>query len=254
MSNPRIKQILKEKDAGIRSGTQAMLNLLKELQRQIQAELAMAALGSWDAYYLKKSLDNIEYQISNFEAKAKLEIEGLLEDAWGRGQSLVDIPLGIAGIYTGLHLSTSSLDVLKNYANDYLEKLFQDLWYRVKGEISLGIMGAKTPQEVAKAIGKNLKDPSHFGSIAKRAEVITKTEMGRVFSMATQMRLEQASQYVEGLEKQWIHAGHPKVARPSHLAADGQHVPVNEPFNIGGVKMMYPRDPRAPLDEIINCG
>jgi hypothetical protein len=116
------------------------------------------------------------------------------------------------------------------------------------------MMGGKTPQEVAAAIGKNLNDPSIFTSIAARAETITKTEMGRVFSTAAQKRMEEASRHVAGLEKQWIHAGHPKHARPGHEAAHGQHVPVGEPFNVGGTKMMYPRDPAAPLDEVINCG
>ena len=75
-----------------------------------------------------------------------------------------------------------------------------------------------------------------------------------VYSQATQIRLMQAAENVEGMEKEWIHAGHPKKARPSHLAADGQHVPANEPFIIGGIKMQFPHDPAAPLNETIGCG
>jgi hypothetical protein len=252
--NSEIKRILKAKDAGIKSGTQAMLGLLKELQKQILGELGQAALGSWDAYHLKQALDAIEYQISNFKAKATAEADGLLKDSWGKGQSMVDMPLAEAGVYVGWHLPTSVLDTLKDFTFDRISGLSNDAWLKIKGELNLGILGGKTPQEVAAAIGKNLTDPSIFASIADRAEVITKTEMGRVFSEATQLRMEQAAEYVDGLEKQWIHAGHPKKARPSHLAAHGQHVPVNELFNIGGVLMMSPREPGAPLEEVINCG
>ena len=66
--------------------------------------------------------------------------------------------------------------------------------------------------------------------------------------------MEEAAKSVDGLEKMWRHAGHPRSPRITHLAADGRHVPVDEPFDIGGVAMMYPRDPAAPSEEVINCG
>lgn len=253
--NSEIRRILKEKDAAIRSGAESMLELLKELHKQIQAELGRAALGSWDSYHLKQSLDSIEYQISNFTAKAKAEAAGLLKDAWAKGQSLVNAPLIEAGsgIYTGFYLSTSVLDTLTSFTFHKIENLSAYAWDTIKSELTLGMLGAKTPAEIAKAIGKDI-DAGRFSSIAYRAEVITRTEMGRVFSTAAQMRMEEAAKYVDGLEKEWIHAGHPKKPRETHLLAHEQHVPVDESFNIGGIEMMYPRDPAAPLDEIINCG
>lgn len=43
--------------------------------------------------------------------------------------------------------------------------------------------------------------------------------------------------------------------RPTHITADGQRVPVNEPFRVGGYKMMYPTDDSlgAGPEEIVNC-
>lgn len=43
--------------------------------------------------------------------------------------------------------------------------------------------------------------------------------------------------------------------RISHWNADGQTVPVNEPFIVGGYKMMFPLDDSlgAPITEIVNC-
>ena len=252
--NSEIRRILKEKDRAIKTGTRAMLDVLKELQKQTLDEIGRASITEWDAYHLKQMLNSIEHQIDNFSAKAKAEADGLLEESWGMGRNLVDIPLADAGIYTGFRLSTSALDTLKDFTFHKIEGLSEAAWDKIRGELTLGVMGGKTPQEVAKAIGKNLTDPSIFTSIAHRAEVITQTEMGRVFSTATELRMEQAADHVDGLEKMWRHVGHPKVPRLTHLAADGQHVPVNESFSIGGVEMMYPRDPGAPIEETINCG
>jgi hypothetical protein len=252
--NSGILRIIKDKDRAIKSGTESMLDLLKDLQKQTIDELGRASLDSWDAYHLKQMLYSIGYQIDNFTAKAKSEADGLLKDVWGKGQSLVDLPLAEKGIYMGFHLSTSVLDTLKDFAFHKLEDVSNAAWSKIRGELTLGVLGGKTPQEVATAIGRNLEDPSIFKSIAARAEVITQTEMGRVFSTAAEMRMEEAGQHVDGLEKEWLHSGHPKVPRPEHLAANGQHVPVDEPFIIGGVEMMFPRDPAAPIEETINCG
>lgn len=43
--------------------------------------------------------------------------------------------------------------------------------------------------------------------------------------------------------------------RMTHAAANGQTVPINQPFYIGGYPMMFPRDDSggAPINEIINC-
>lgn len=46
-----------------------------------------------------------------------------------------------------------------------------------------------------------------------------------------------------------------EYVRVNHWNADDQTVPVNEPFIVGGYKMMFPLDDSlgAPIDEIINC-
>ena len=144
---------------------------------------------------------------------------------------------------------------LKDFGEHITAKLFGDAWVKIRGEITLGVLGGKTPAEVANAIGKNLKGKSVFTSIAARAEAITKTEMGRVFSAATQARLAEAAKYVPDMEKKWIHSGHPKLPRPSHVAASmAPPIPWDGKFLIGSTLMKHPRDSGAPIAEVINCG
>ncbi len=249
-----IKEILKQKDAGVVSGAEAVRDILKELQKQVKTELGAAAVGGWDAYSLKKMLNSTERHIAEFDSGARKKLSALLDSMWDGGRLLVETPLAVAGIYTGFNISASSLNVLKEFTFHKISGMSNDAFSKIRGELTLGVLGGKTPQEVAKAIGMNLTDPSIFSSIDARAEAITKTEMGRVFSTAAQKRMGEAAGYVDGLEKQWVHAGHPRMARPYHLALNGRHVPVNEPFLVGNVPMMYPRDPGAPINEVINCG
>jgi hypothetical protein len=248
-----IKQTLRQKEEGIKTGAQAMRDVMRNLHSQVMTELGRAALGSWDAYHLKQVLASIEEQMAASESSAVRSLEGDADTMWEAGCDLVDKPLAAGGIYTGFRVSTSSLAVLKEYSSTYLKRLFGDAWYGVKAELSLGILGTKTPQEVTTSIGRTLRS-GLFKNYAHRAETITKVEMGRIYSAAAQKRMEEASRNVSGLEKQWNHGGHPRKPRPSHVAAHGQHVPVNDPFLVGGVSMMYPRDPEAPVSETIGCG
>ena len=253
--NSEIKRILREKDAGIKTGVASMQALLKELQKQVLSEIGSASLTAWDTFHLQQQLDAIKRHMNNFQVEAVKEAGDLLDASWAGGIELVDSPLRVAGeMWSGFGMSTTSLDVIKDFTFHKISVLDDAAWDKVRSELTLGIMGGKTPQEVATAIGKNLKDPGIFRSVNMRAEAITRTEMGRTFSMASQERMEQAAESVEGLEKMWLHRGHPKVPRPTHVGSEGQHVAVNKPFLIGGVPLMHPRDPGAGIEENINCG
>ena len=52
--------------------------------------------------------------------------------------------------------------------------------------------------------------------------------------------------------KRWVTRRDDRV-RPTHAAADGQTVPVGEPFIVGGWALMFPGDPVAPLVETAGC-
>jgi hypothetical protein len=52
--------------------------------------------------------------------------------------------------------------------------------------------------------------------------------------------------------KRWL-ATEDARTRPDHVEADGQVVPFDQPFTVGGFQMMYPHDPTAPAKEVVNC-
>jgi hypothetical protein len=80
-----------------------------------------------------------------------------------------------------------------------------------------------------------------------------RTEIGRAYSVAGQERMGEVRQYLPGLKKRWLKSG--KLhGRLEHIAADGQVREVDEPFDIGGEKLMYPRDPNGSAKNTINCG
>jgi hypothetical protein len=54
------------------------------------------------------------------------------------------------------------------------------------------------------------------------------------------------------LKREWL-AAKDERTRPSHAEADGQIREPDEPFQVGGVLLMYPGDPSGPGNEVINC-
>lgn len=55
-----------------------------------------------------------------------------------------------------------------------------------------------------------------------------------------------------GARKRWLTEKDERVRR-THNLVDGDTLPVNVPFLVGGYPMMYPGDPLGPPDEVLNC-
>ena len=98
------------------------------------------------------------------------------------------------------------------------------------------------------------KIASKWDEIGKsRSETIANTETAAAFNYARDNAMKQAGV----THKRWLHSQSPliKEPRPTHIENDRQTVPIDEPFDIGGVKFMYPSDSSlgAGPEDIINC-
>jgi hypothetical protein len=262
----KIKQILAARDKGIVSAQGAILDLLAELRRQILVEVIDAPGESFTAYRLKQSLSGIEKHLADFDSAAKTTIGNGLTHNWEAGADLLPETAAAAGLQTNFyHLSTHTLDALKEFTFGKISGVSGDLYNKLRGELTLGVLGQKTPAQVAATIAGNIKgsplpndkwgNPA-FKSVAERAEVITGTEMGRAFSLATQKSGEAAKESLPQLKKVWLHAGHPKVGRIIHVYLHGQEREMDKPFYQApnGYGVQFPRDPNAPISEVIRCG
>lgn len=82
------------------------------------------------------------------------------------------------------------------------------------------------------------------------AATVTRTEVNAVCNLAAM-----DAAYRQGKRfKTWKTFGDLKV-RPTHKAANGQRVPLDMPFTVGGYEMMFPNDSSlgAPAGEVVNC-
>ncbi|WP_119301133.1 phage minor head protein [Dongia deserti] len=244
----RLTAIQRDTDKEIR-------RLLKKALEQINRDLALAPdPKSWQAFHLDNLKKNVTRALETMERAANSKLGTAAGQSWQAGIDLVDKPIEAAGgprfRLDGLlgEIDTRQLRAMRSFMTDRMSDISTSVANRINSELGLVMIGAKTQHQAAEAIG-GLIDGGRA-----RATTIIRTELGRAFSVASQERYEQAAAKLPGLKKQWRRSG--KVhSRPQHDAIDGQVRAVDEPFTLGdGVSLMFPRDPRAPASETINCG
>lgn len=122
----------------------------------------------------------------------------------------------------------------------------------VFAEITDGVNAGESKDQIAARVDKVL---SYTGSERwpNRARTIAQTETTRARAAGTMAAgVEQGRVTGKSLYKTWDAKDDNKVRTDHHLV-DGKSVPVWMPFQVGGSNMMFPGDPTAPPDQVVNC-
>lgn len=224
--------------------------LMGEALSRITQQLGTAGLSDFQAWQLPQIRKSIEQSLAEINAGLGSSAGEGAAKAWSAGVDMVDRPLEAGGIRISAVLpevDTRQLLAMRTFMLDRIQDLTANVARQAANEIGLVVLGTQTPSQAVDAIAARIEGGRG------RAITIVRTEMGRAFSVAGHERKHDAAAVLPGLRKQWRRSG--KVhSRESHDLADGQIVEVDKPFIVGGVELMYPRDPAAPASETINCG
>lgn len=228
-----------------------VLTLLENARKEIAAAVTST---EWKTYFIPQLKEAIGRAIDGFKQQYQVGQADALSNTWNAGIDMIDSPMQYAGIaLSAPEISRTALEIMQGYSADLIDGLSADALKKINSEITLGIMGEKSLFDVMKAIGANMKDKSVITGIAHRAEVIARTEMGRVNSFSRQARMEVLKGHTDpplNLWKKWISSGkaHP---REDHSALNGVTVPVDADFP-GGIP--YPHAPGLSAAQVVNCG
>lgn len=232
-----------------------VIQLLAAARTQILATLA-GLPSEWQKWHLSRLLGQIEDVLSGASAKASVVFKSRMQDAWQAGEDFIDKPLATIGHSVETRLSQLDVGILKqmqSFGALRLQDVGAEALRKIGRELGLVTIGAQTPFAAVQAVQKLLDAES-----PRRAANIVRTEVSRSFALAADERLEQAAPLVPGLGKQWRRSG--KIhSRWNHDIMDGQVVDAGQSFKVpnpgGGFDMMKcPHDPKAPAEQIINCG
>lgn len=252
----------KDFDREVRDQLKRRARIVKDTDAEIRALLARALertlgiLADQPTDYQLWSLPQVVKEIGIAAAalgdEATAATARAAQAAWAAGADLVVKPLEVAGLAVtqaiAPHIDQRQLQAMKHFLADKMKDVSLQAANRINGELGLVVIGAQTPHEAQVAIRAIIKEKA-----GSRAATIVRTELLRVYSIASYEAGLAAEDAGVGLDKVWRRSGkaHPRI---SHALADGQRVAWDQPFMVGGVKMMHPHDPKAPAKETINCG
>lgn len=116
-------------------------------------------------------------------------------------------------------------------------------------DVLRAIVAGETAGDPIPVIARAISDATGGAVARHRASTIAITE---THSAATYASQEAARFTGLALEKEWVSAEDGRT-RPSHVAADGQRVAMDEAFSVGGYELQFPGDPAGPAAETIRC-
>lgn len=152
----------------------------------------------------------------------------------------------------------SDLLQVSAYRTEYMatarNRLSQVLWPsiafdRLRATLTRGVAeGASVPElreQASTVLGVDAN--SYLADRIARTEAHNAVEGG---SYSATVAWEEATG--ERMYQRWL-ATNDTRTRASHRRADGQTVPVGQPFRVGGYSLAFPGDPTAPAEEVIQC-
>ncbi len=231
------------------------IELLRDFRNRVAGQLS--DIDNFEQFRLRELQGNLNELITQYEGQLRALNNGAIRGSFNLGRSFVVEPLESAGI-TNIFFrpSPAQINVLLDFTADLITGIGHDIRKRINTQISMAALGERSPfqamKEITKIIGLPAKASDPVKGISYQAERILRTEVNRAYNLAIFSQQRDLAEQVPDLKKQWRATGDERT-RDSHLVAHGRIVLVNEPFIVGGAKLMYPLDPAGPAEETINC-
>lgn len=124
-----------------------------------------------------------------------------------------------------------------------LSEVSEEVHATVMSRISEGLDAGDTAKQLADRLRAGFNDIDRG-----RGMTIAITETNSAYGTARHAAMKSA-----GIShKEWLTSGNANV-RPTHQEANHQVVGIDEPFEVGGEKLMFPGDPDGSPENVINC-
>jgi hypothetical protein len=175
--------------------------------------------------------------------------EGMTEAEQAKANGVRDrAALAIAAALTALGLTAVAVSFMRAIAERGSLNFDQELLRVLRSVIDQGVAEGWSADETAIQIQKAFQ-----GVSSTTAQMLAQTELTSLVNERSLQAAQKASSgKAEPTYKVWQTMKDPRV-RPAHASVQGQTVPIDQPFDVGGFSMMYPGDPAAPMRLVARC-
>lgn len=175
----------------------------------------------------------VEAQILPVVAQVFMDAAGRLHTSMVEASSIAGLP-SVGSLAAEQYLAQ---------ARNTFAEVGDDLWGIARAQLLEGFEQGESIPELAERLRQSANMTARRGVLVARTQVNEASNAGS-FAVAQASGLQ--------MKKEWI-ATPDLRTRPTHLAADGQRVDLNEPFIVGGFSAMFPAAPSLPPAERYNC-
>ena len=235
-----------------------VLEMLDAARREILGRLADVDPASFSAAQLTELKRSIDAAMDKFRSDATAFLDSAETHAARLGAQGVSQPLVTAGMEAVAmgHVNPTTLAIAQGYTADLITNVSRQAAHDINAALQRAFLGGQSWDQIVQQIGRGLGATgrvSIFDKIGDRAATIAENEILRVHGMSGQARMEELVTRHPDLQKKWVHIPVARFPRISHLLASGQVKNVDEPFEVEGEELMYPRDPNGSPENTINC-
>jgi hypothetical protein len=257
----RVDELVRQLDTLSTDAVTRALQLMEQTRVQVLDDLLRVPADSFSAWHLRALKAQVDRVVAQLVEQYHRELPAWVTKATDLGVSVAEQPFAAVGVHVGLGFIPGDLvRVLQGYSADLITGLGDEARKRINLVLNQAALGVEQPFEAVQRIAAALPNKSVFRTLEMRAEAIYRTEVNRTSSMATMGRLNQMSERLPNLGKEWV-AVDDNRTRPTHFTVAGAFlfngsptvVPVSEPFQVGMELAMYPRDPALSAGESVNC-
>ncbi len=236
----------------------AIEKALADADRDILGRIAQVDPQSYTA----AQLTSLRYAIDQAMAKFRVDATQTVNDLQAKAATMANRDMSAtvgAALGVGQPIGTVNMQTVRiaqGYAADLISGLSADAAAKVKGVVQRAFLGGQSMSEIVEQVGRAMeggKFSGIFTDVGDRAMRVAFNEILRVHSISGQARLEDLATRNKSIKKKWIHIPVARVPRISHMLADGQTVPVDEPYIVEGEELMFPRDPSGSPENTIYC-
>lgn len=249
--------------------------LLERISDKLSQRIMSISEKNWVSMNLSQISADLQGLLADFNTQYDAVMLSSLRTSSASGQGLVIDPLEAhldtsamwfpPTVYTPVAMD-ANIRATWNITHTLITNVTDEIGSEIMNKIVLGMMeGTPRFKVIQDIMGELGGQKLGFTNLNSRAWAIYRTESNRMFNIAKQLQMRQALEIIPGMKKQWHHgvildigggAAKGYTPRPGHVALDGITIPFEEAFvnPNTGTMLMYPHDPTAPAQEVINCG
>lgn len=250
----RVREIIRQIEQHEEQAVRIAVDALDRARRDIIARIAEGGT-EFNIGVLRQIEGAVGSRIDQLEAELTAEIGRSLTRAFDLAVELNDVPLkAIAQPLASVNREV--VQVMAQYSASLVKGVSNALRGQINNALRLAALGGLSANDAIERIGRKLTDAGPFRGVSARAEAIVRTEVLRIQSIASQARMKESREAAKRagyrMMKEW-QASRDRWVRAGHSAANGQRREIDEPFEVGGELLMYPRDPAGSADNTIRC-